>query len=275
MAWTTPRTWVTGEVVTAAEANAQWRDNMNALQPTGKLEYFLQNATAVETLISGAWLEANGVDVSRTTYATLWGLLGTTLAAAYSGTTTLNGAIATTGATAVTLAAWPGTFPAAGWPSDGRKIIIQVDSEKMLVTAGFGTTSITVVRGVEGTAAATHLNGATVSAPAQSPFGHGDGSTTFSLPDAAGRGLVAAASGGNADVTSLGASENTVKANRRQRHRHTVTSGTQLFRTTGGVVGSTAGTTGQQVNVTVGADPTNDPLDAPSHIVLGVWAVKI
>lgn len=27
--WTTPRTWVTGEVVTAAQGNEQWRDNMD------------------------------------------------------------------------------------------------------------------------------------------------------------------------------------------------------------------------------------------------------
>lgn len=32
MAWTTPRTWVTGEVVTATEMNAHVRDNLNALR---------------------------------------------------------------------------------------------------------------------------------------------------------------------------------------------------------------------------------------------------
>jgi len=31
MAWTTPRTWVSGEVVTAALLNAQLRDNLNAI----------------------------------------------------------------------------------------------------------------------------------------------------------------------------------------------------------------------------------------------------
>lgn len=32
MGWTTPRTWVTGEVVTAAELNAHVRDNVNFLK---------------------------------------------------------------------------------------------------------------------------------------------------------------------------------------------------------------------------------------------------
>jgi hypothetical protein len=35
MAWTTPRTWVTGELVTAALLNAHLRDNLNALVPVG------------------------------------------------------------------------------------------------------------------------------------------------------------------------------------------------------------------------------------------------
>mgnify|MGYP001594946638 CR=1 FL=1 len=31
MAWTTPRTWVAGELVTAPIGNTHWRDNFNAL----------------------------------------------------------------------------------------------------------------------------------------------------------------------------------------------------------------------------------------------------
>ena len=31
MAWTAPRTWSTGEIVTAAQLNEQIRDNMNML----------------------------------------------------------------------------------------------------------------------------------------------------------------------------------------------------------------------------------------------------
>lgn len=33
MAWTAPRTWVAGEVVTAAIGNTAWRDDLNALKP--------------------------------------------------------------------------------------------------------------------------------------------------------------------------------------------------------------------------------------------------
>lgn len=32
MAWTNPRNWTTGELVTAALLNEQWRDNINELR---------------------------------------------------------------------------------------------------------------------------------------------------------------------------------------------------------------------------------------------------
>ena len=35
MSWTAPRTWVTGELVTAALGNAHWRDNLLALRAGG------------------------------------------------------------------------------------------------------------------------------------------------------------------------------------------------------------------------------------------------
>ena len=35
MAWTTPRTWVTGELVTAALMNTHLKDNLNAIVPVG------------------------------------------------------------------------------------------------------------------------------------------------------------------------------------------------------------------------------------------------
>ena len=34
MSWTTPRTWTTGELATAAHLNARIRDNMNVVNPT-------------------------------------------------------------------------------------------------------------------------------------------------------------------------------------------------------------------------------------------------
>ena len=41
--------------------------------------------------------------------------------------------------------------------------LIKIDSEIMEVTAGFGTTALTVTRGVKGTTAASHSNGAAIS----------------------------------------------------------------------------------------------------------------
>jgi hypothetical protein len=69
--------------------------------------------------------------------------------------TTANGAISTTGATSITVTS------AAGFPGSGN-YNIQIDSEVLLVTAGQGTTTWTVTRGVNGSTAATHLTGAVI-----------------------------------------------------------------------------------------------------------------
>jgi microcystin-dependent protein len=73
MAWTAPRTWTTGEVVTAAMGNTNWRDNMNAVAPVGSYMYVAARSggNAVETVWQGGWLEANGASVLRATYAAL------------------------------------------------------------------------------------------------------------------------------------------------------------------------------------------------------------
>lgn len=69
-------------------------------------------------------------------------------------TGSLGAAISSTTATSITLSAALG-------PSSGNFVIL-IDSEQMLVTAGNGTTTLTVTRGYNGTTAATHLDGATV-----------------------------------------------------------------------------------------------------------------
>ncbi len=71
------------------------------------------------------------------------------------GVTTLSAAISSTSATSITVTSAAG-FPAATGYS------IMIDSEQMTVTAGFGTTTWTVTRGVGGTTAATHLINANV-----------------------------------------------------------------------------------------------------------------
>jgi hypothetical protein len=70
-------------------------------------------------------------------------------------TTTLSAAITTTGAT---------TFAqtTAGHQPSAIAFVVQIDSEYMLVTGGMGTTTLTVVRGMFGSTAATHLINATI-----------------------------------------------------------------------------------------------------------------
>lgn len=66
--------------------------------------------------------------------------------------TVLGAAIASSGATSITISAF-----GAQTVTNGSLVIC--DSEQMLVTAGAGTTSLTVTRGVNGTTATTHSNG--------------------------------------------------------------------------------------------------------------------
>ncbi len=54
-------------------------------------------------------------------------------------------------------------------------------------------------------------------------YGAGDGSTTFNLPDLRGRLPVGYASGGHADVATLGLGDSTAYASRRPKHDHTIT----------------------------------------------------
>ncbi len=82
------------------------------------------------------------------------GTVGVTLIGGINARTTLNGAI-NSAVTSITAAAFT-NFPASG------TYVIQIDSEQMLVTAGQGTTSWTVTRGVNSTTAASHSSGAEI-----------------------------------------------------------------------------------------------------------------
>ena len=75
MAWTNPRTWAVGELVTAALLNTHLRDNLNSVVPIGTLIYRVAAYSAAETAVEGRWLMANGVAVSRTTYVDLFNYL--------------------------------------------------------------------------------------------------------------------------------------------------------------------------------------------------------
>lgn len=80
--------------------------------------------------------------------------------------TTLSAAITTTGQTSITVTS------ATGFPGSGN-YSIQIDNEVLLVTAGQGTTTWTVSRGTNGSTAATHSNGAVITA------GNAPGSTAI------------------------------------------------------------------------------------------------
>ncbi|MEU2426907.1 hypothetical protein ABZ619_38845 [Streptomyces sp. NPDC007851] len=69
--------------------------------------------------------------------------------------TTLSAVISSTSSTSISVTS------ATGFPGSGN-YNIQIDGEVMTVTAGQGTTTWTVTRGVNGSTAATHSSGATV-----------------------------------------------------------------------------------------------------------------
>lgn len=84
MAWTAPRTWVTSEFVTAAQLNTHLRDNMLSVVPVGVVLPY-----AGTTAPTSLYLICDGSAVSRTTYADLFALIGTTYGAG-DGSTTFN-----------------------------------------------------------------------------------------------------------------------------------------------------------------------------------------
>jgi microcystin-dependent protein len=274
--WTTPITVTVGQLMTATIWNAQVRDNFNAVADVGDLQFKIKASAGwqVSNIVKSGWLEANGAMVSRTTYASLYTALQA-LARTYGGTTTLSGAM-TNNQTSVPLTAWP-----AQWPADGRAFEILIGTEKILITAGFGTTSPTCTRAAEGTVAATHSGSDAVSTPTTClPFGDGDGLTTFTLPDFFG-GRNPLHVGSHSSISVLGVSDNVTSGNRRPQHRHTphshsftVVSGTANVGSSGGAnpYNSTTGSTTGSADG--GSGVSTDSLDAPAHQVAGIYIVK-
>ncbi len=83
MAWTNPRTWIVGEIVTAALLNTHVRDNLLAVTPAGAmLDYGGAAAPS-------GWLLCDGTAASRTVYAALFAAIGTVYGVG-DGTTTFN-----------------------------------------------------------------------------------------------------------------------------------------------------------------------------------------
>lgn len=85
MAWTAPRTWQVGEVVTAAQLNTHVRDNLMAVVPVGVV---LPYASSVLPA-GGLYLACDGSEISRATYADLFAVISTAYGIG-NGSTTFN-----------------------------------------------------------------------------------------------------------------------------------------------------------------------------------------
>ncbi len=82
MAWTTPKTWTTGELVTAAQLNTHIRDNLNALfNPVTGVATITTDITTTNT----SFEDATGLSVTLTT-------AGDTVLAVFTGTIGISGA---------------------------------------------------------------------------------------------------------------------------------------------------------------------------------------
>ncbi|HEU0117856.1 MAG TPA: hypothetical protein VFR09_04410, partial [Alphaproteobacteria bacterium] len=137
-----------------------WSSDTSRGTGTGTTQISLQN---------GIWVNTNSMTCrfGNSSGNTLTAAVG---AATYLGSfrtvsataTTLSAAVTTTTQTSISLTA---PFRDAGVMAN---YYITIGSEDMLVTSGFGTTTLTVTRGQRGTTAATHTNGSAVSiTPAQ------------------------------------------------------------------------------------------------------------
>jgi len=268
------------------------------------LKFFVRQPTSIETVIGVNWLECNGAAVSRSTYSDLYTLLNAMRFARGSGSSTLAALIDSLTTTITIPSPWPTTWPggtasefrhqtlAGGSANDAidMPFLIQIDSEKMLVTSrgAFPYTSLTVVRGREGTLATSHVLNAPISLAADLPFGSGDGATTFNLLDLHGRSPIAAARpGGHADVLQVGRHDRASLDSRRPRHRHSWESGAagsggSQVPFAGGTLGSGRVGSGsgsgtwayQDFGIRVGPATGFEPLDSQGYVVAGVWGIR-
>lgn len=87
--WTAPTTFALNAAVTSTTLNQYIRDNLQALSPIGSYIFVHSTPSASLNTVNGAWLECNGVAVSRSTYSALFGVISTTYGAG-DGSTTFN-----------------------------------------------------------------------------------------------------------------------------------------------------------------------------------------
>jgi microcystin-dependent protein len=106
------------------------------------------------------------------------------------------------------------------------------------------------------------------------PFGTGDGSTTFNIPDLRGRVPVTLSpTGGHADVTTLGASDGFVLGSRRPKHFSSIYSSVVVGSQTQAAQGSLGAGESWKTIGNIGSAGTA-PTDTPAYLVGGIWFIK-
>lgn len=213
---------------------------------------------------SDGWLKCDAAAVSRTTYSDLFDalvpVLGVvTVTIASPGVLTLAGHALVIGDSVYLTTT--GALPTGLTANTLFYVVAVPDANTFEVSATRGGAAVNTTGSQSGTHTLYYC-----------PHGLGDGSTTFNVPDAPGRTLVAAAgASGHADVRVQGQNEGIALAFRRPKHRHTVTQNATNAAGGTGAPGGSEGTTFSPATITVGADPTNDPLDQPANLVLNLF----
>jgi microcystin-dependent protein len=214
--------------------------------------------SARRTAASG-WLKCDGAAYSRTTYATLFGVLVPTL-----------------GVVTITVAS-PGVFTlAAHGLVIGDRVYLTttgalptgLSANTIYYVVSTPTTDTFTLSATEGGSA---INTSGTQSGTHSvhwcPHGLGDGSTTFNVPFAPGKTLVAAAgSSGHADVRALGQNDGTAIASSRPKHG----SSTNAVTANSGI-GAGGGTEGTVFSEATIGPQTNAPIDTPAYLVLNLF----
>jgi microcystin-dependent protein len=96
-------------------------------------------------------------------------------------------------------------------------------------------------------------------------YAYGGAGANFNVPDL--RGRVAVGMGTHTDVDALGENDGSALADRRPRHKHTVSPSTVVPSTSANTAGGTGNWPAAEVALTVGPQ-TNSPTDAPAYLVV-------
>lgn len=144
----------------------QYSDTMS---PAGKIGFFAQRSTPT------GWLKANGAAVSRTTYAALW--------AALLSTATVTMTIATPGVITWTGHGFVANDPVRFTTTGALPTGLTANTTYFVVGASITANTFQVSATAGGAAIATSGTQSGTHTGLFAPFGFGDGSTTFNLPD--------------------------------------------------------------------------------------------